>query len=120
MKKKEVEEEVAITIELGHIGVRNRDIIKKTDCDRIIQILTAHFNVNRLNLTRRNNKIYGNQRDITIYILSVIGRVAYKELAEMFYVKPPAIGESVKRAINLMIENVSISQEVDSLIQQIA
>lgn len=120
MRNQEVEEEVATTIELGYVGVRNRDILKKTDVDQIIQTLASHFNVHRLHLIKRNNKIYHNQRDISIYIMALIGRMAYKELAEVFYVKPPAIGESIKRVINLMIQDISIQEEVNCLLKQIA
>ncbi|MDF2613481.1 MAG: transposase IS200-family protein [Clostridia bacterium] len=116
----EVEEEAATTIELGFVGIRKRDSVREIDRDQIIQTLTEHFNVHRLNIIKRNNRIYGNQRDISIYVMALSGKMAYKELAKIFHVKPPAIGESIKRVINLMIENISIEEEVNCLLREIA
>lgn len=115
-----VEEEIASTIEQGGETVKNCGAPKRIDQDRIIQILAEHFKVHRLYLTRKNSRIYGVQRDITIYITALVSRVAYKGLAQTFCVKPPAIGESIKRIINLMVADEGVLNEINALLKQVA
>ncbi|WP_069999330.1 transposase [Cellulosilyticum sp. I15G10I2] len=124
MYNKEIEEEVAVAIESGHKGIRAEvaatGASKEMNEDQILAVVSKHFNVHKLQLLKRNNKIHQKQRDLSIYIMALIGKMTYKQLAEIFYVKPPAIGESIKRAINLMIEDQSIQEEVNKVLKQIA
>lgn len=119
MYNKEVEEEVAATIESGYAEIRVKEIDRRVDIEKITQVLTDHFNIHLLQLLRRNNKTYSRQRDISIYIMALVGRMPYKQLGEIFHVKPATIGESIKRAINLMIEDKIIFEEVDFLLRKI-
>lgn len=119
MEDKEIEETVAATIESGHSGIRNQDAFKVTNSEQIIQSLADHFNIHRLHLLRKNNRIYQNQRDILIYIVALKSKASYKKMAEIFYVKPPSIGASIRRTIQAMIDDSLVCEEVESLLKTI-
>lgn len=116
----EASEEVATAIETSRVSIKQIEKIYETSNEQILQTVECHFGVHRLNLTKRNNRKYHVQRDICIYIVALAGRNAYNELTKIFYVQPPAIGVSIKRAINLMISNEYIYKQVNEILQQIA
>ncbi len=120
MYDREVEKEVAAAIESGHKGIGTREVLKKISEEQIMTEVCKYFNVNRLELVRRDNKVHHVQRDLAIYVMVLRGRMPYKKVGEMFYVKPAAIGESIRRAINLMLENPEILEEINSLLKQIS
>ena len=118
-QESEVIDEVAIsaeTVNTDESVIKAREVNK----DEIIKLLSQHFEIHYLELLKRNNKNYSEQRALAIYIMAVIGRMPYKQLADIFYVKPAAIGVSIKRAISLMVSNNFILDEVNNLIKNIA
>lgn len=117
---KDVEEEIATTIQEGHVGVKCNAISQKIEQEKLLAILCRYFDIHQLQLLKKNNKIYHKQRDLCIYIMALVGKISYKTLAPMFYVKPPAITESIKRAINLMIQDTIVLEQVNALIKEIA
>ncbi len=120
MYDREVEEEVAAAIESGHKGIGTREVLKEINEEQIMAEVCKYFNINRIELVRRDNKVHNVKRDLAIYIMALKGRMPHKKVGEMFYVKPAAIGESIKRAINLMVENPMILEEINSLLKQIS
>lgn len=118
--KEQAEEEIAAAIEDGHESIRHMEYVKAINQDIIIKKIEDDFQIHQLVLFRRNNRQYSIERDMAIYVMALKGHLSYKELAQIFRVKAPAIGQSIKRTIERMIENNSIYNRVEKLLEQIA
>lgn len=115
-----VEEEIAVAIESGYTGLSYREELPKMNKDKVLGYLIDYFNIPKLNLLRRNNRKYGRQRDISIYIVALKTRLGYKILSELFYIGPAAIGASIGRAIRLMTEDNTLYEEVNQVLKIIS
>lgn len=82
---------------------------------RVFKVIEEEFKVHRLELMRRNNRNQGEKRDICIYLMALTTRLSYRELAAMFWVKPAAIGRSIKRMVEKMIFDREMLQQVDKM-----
>lgn len=119
-KEDEEMAEVAITLEQSHkLKEDQREECTKANAERVFEIIEQEYGVSKLEIIRRNNKSYRHKRDICIYLMALATRMAYKELAELFYVQPAAIGMSIKRTIERMIENRSLAQRIGELMKLI-
>lgn len=108
--------EVAIALEPAcEIQKESRESTKGANVKRVFKVVEQTFGIHRLELIRKNNKNCSDKRDICIYLMGLTTKLSYKELAEIFLVKPAAIGISIKRMIEKMILNKQVLQQVSTM-----
>jgi REP element-mobilizing transposase RayT len=116
-------EEIAVTIESESVRIRDEREYRVVSEEKMVQMVekvAEYFNIHHLYLLNKNNKKYGRQRDICIYVIALVSQTRYRQLGDLFYVKPPAIGESIRRAIDQVIQNERLLNEIKGLVKQIA
>ncbi|MDF2596983.1 MAG: transposase [Clostridia bacterium] len=116
-------EEIAATIESGSVRIREEREYRVINEEKMIQMLgkvAEYLNIHHLYLLKKNNKRYGKQRDICIYVMALAGKTSHRQLGDLFYVKPSAIGVSIRRAIDQMIQNEELSNGIKDLVKKIA
>lgn len=113
------EAEVAIALESSWKKQEIRGVKKEKSISasikKVFEVIEDEFKIHRLNLMRRNNRGQGDKRDICIYLMALTTRLSYKELADIFWVKPAAIGSSIKRMVGKMIFDKEVLQQVDRM-----
>ena len=91
----------------------------KVNVERAFEVIEQTLDIHKFEVTRRNNKKYRHKRDMCIYLMALTTKLSYKELAEIFYVKPAAIGMSIKRTIERMLMDKRLVQQIDTMMKLI-
>lgn len=114
------EAEVAITLEHScKVQDEARENYMKANVERAFEVMEQILDIHKFEVTRRNNKKYRHKRDMCIYLMALTTRLSYKELAGIFYVKPAAIGISIKRMIERMFMDKRLVQQIDTMVKLI-
>nr|WP_302599506.1 transposase [uncultured Cellulosilyticum sp.] len=113
------EAEVAIALETLHekqeIQGTKKESSISVSIKKVFEVIERELEIHRLDLMRRNNRSQGSKRDICIYLMALTTRLSYKELADIFWVKPAAIGSSIKRMVEKMVFDNEILHRVDRM-----
>ncbi len=114
------EAEVAISLESDS---RIEEMKKENSIDinikKVFEIVERELGLHQLELMRRNNRKQGNGREICIYLMALATKLPYREIADIFWVKPAAIGCSIKRVVEKMIYDREILRQVDTMVSLI-
>lgn len=92
-------------------------IQKGTDINSVVKKVSVCFGVCINEITLKNNKKYSKERKIAIYLSSLKSRLTYEEIGKKFGICGSAIGQNIKKGVELVINNTEIKRYFDLILQ---
>ena len=112
----EIEEEIATTEEDGVLINKKRVGLARVTQKDIYEGLSRVWHVNIQKLMSKGKNQDNRKRMIVIFLVGLLGRKAYSDVAKLIHVGIGEVYKSVREIVKLMIANNHFKNEVDRLI----
>ena len=89
-------------------NIDKRVIIKPCDINKILSKVAEYYNICVDDIVLRGNKRYAEAKQIASYLISLKSKLTYREIGEKFYICGSAVGQNIRKAIDIIINNKEI------------
>lgn len=112
----EMEEEIATTEEEGILINTKRVGLAVVTQGKIYEVLGGLWHEDIEKLVYKGSYPNDHKRIIVIFLVGLLGRKAYSDVAKMIHVSINEVYKSIREIVNLMVTNKKFKEEVDKLI----